>query len=152
MITPWHDKDGFFKYYTAASAKLTLTNTSRKWSTPLLFNDPFDNQFDLHFEEPSEELAEKNLLQFHEIIASPEPLKPNQFGPMTAKMEFIRQVRLQNPDLKYTKEQLAYLRGGVIEGMQQAIKINPEINAEIHDIMADTAIFCLSETLSLIHI
>jgi hypothetical protein len=57
LIKPWHGKYAFFKYYTADSAKLTLKNTSRKWSTPLLFNDPFDNQFDLFFEEPSEELV-----------------------------------------------------------------------------------------------
>ena len=95
MITPWHDKDGFFKYYTADFAKLTLKNTSRKWSTPFLFNDPFDNQFDLYLEEPSDELVEKGLKQFHEIVTSPEPLKDNQFGPLTPKLEFIRQVRLQ---------------------------------------------------------
>jgi hypothetical protein len=146
MINPRHDKDGFFKYYTAASAKLTLKNTSRKWSTPFLFNDPFDNQFDLYLEEPSDELVEKGLNQFHEIVTSSEPLKDNQFGPLTPKMEFIRQVRLQNPDLKYTEDQIAYLRGGVIEGMQRAIKISPETNAEIRGIMADTTVFCLSET------
>ena len=81
MITPRHDKDGFFKYYTADSAKLTLKNTSRKWSTPPTFNDPFDNQFDLYYEEPSAELAEQNLKQFHEIIASPAPLKPYLLDP-----------------------------------------------------------------------
>jgi hypothetical protein len=100
MITPLHNKDGFFKYYAAESAKLTLANTSRKWSTPRLFNDPFDNQFNLYYEEPAEELAEQQLRQFHEILTSPEPLKPNQFGPLTPKVELIRQVRLQNPHLK----------------------------------------------------
>jgi len=146
MIKPWHDKDAFFKYYTADSAKLTLKNTSRKWSTPILFNDPFDNQFDLFFEKPSEELVGKGLNQFHEIITSPEPLEPNQYGSLTPKMEIIRQVRLQNPDLKYTEAQLAYLRGGVVEGMQRAVKISLETNPEIRGIMADTTVFCLSET------
>src|SRR2546430_8409125 len=50
----------FFKYYTAEAAKLTLEHCSRKWSTPLCFNDPFDNQFDLHFEDPSEQLAQRD--------------------------------------------------------------------------------------------
>jgi hypothetical protein len=146
MINPSHDKDGFFKYYTANSAKLTLTHTSRKWSTPRLFNDPFDNQFNLYYEEPSEELAEQQLRQFHEIITSPESLKANQFGPMTPKVEIIRQVRLQNPDLKYTDDEMAYLREGVIEGMRRVIKNVPTMNAEIRGVMADTAVFCLSET------
>jgi len=146
MITPLHDKDGFFKYYTAESAKLTLAHTSRKWSTPRLFNDPFDNQFNLYYEEPSEELAEQQLRQFHEILTSPEPLKPNQFGPMTPKAELIRQVRLQHPDLKYTDDEMAYLREGVIEGMRRVIQYVPTMNAAIRGVMADTTVFCLSET------
>jgi len=146
MITPWHNKDGFFKYYTANSAKLTLKHTSRKWSTPFLFNDPFDNQFDLYFEEPSAELAESGRKQFHEIVNSPEPFKDNQFGPMTSKMEIIRQAHQRNPDLNFTENQLAYVREGTMEGMQRVIKITPETHAEIRRIMADTTIFCLSET------
>ena len=130
VAVPLHDKDGFFKYYTAESAKLTLAHTSRKWSTPRLFNDPFDNQFNLYYEEPSEELAEQQLRQFHEILTSPEPLKPNQFGPMTPKAELIRQVRLQHPDLKYTDDEMAYLREGVIEGMRRVIQYVPTMNAE----------------------
>jgi hypothetical protein len=146
MITPLHNKDGFFKYYTAESAKLTLKHTSRKWSTPRLFNDPFDNQFTLYYEEPSEKLAEQQLAQFHEILTSPEPLKPNQFGPMTSKVEIIRQVRLQNPDLKYTDEEIAYLRQGVMEGMRRVIKYVPTMNVEIRSVMANTSVFCVSET------
>jgi hypothetical protein len=146
MITPWHNKDAFFKYYTVESAKLTLKNTSRKWSTPLLFNDPFDNQFDLYFEEPSDELVEQELNRFHALLRSPEPFSDNQFGPMTPKMEFLRQIYMQNPDLKYTEHEIAHVRGGVIEGMQRTVKIELEINAELRRKMSDTTIFCLSET------
>jgi hypothetical protein len=147
MNTPLHDKDGFFKYYTADSATLTLKNTSRKWSTPALFNDPFDNQFDLYLEEPSNDLIEKQINQFHEIITSPKPLKADQFGGgMTPWVEYLRQAHLRNPDFKYTEDQMAYRREGVIEGMRRAIHITPETNAEIRRIMADTTIFCLSET------
>jgi hypothetical protein len=90
MITPLHNKDGFFKYYTAASAKLTLQHTSRKWSTPLLFNDPFDNQFELHLQDISDELVDQNLQQWHALITSPDPLRPNQLGRLTPIVEYIR--------------------------------------------------------------
>ncbi len=146
MITPLHDKDGFFKYYTADSAKLTLKSTSRKWSTPTLFNDSFDNQFSIYPEEPSDELVEESLNQFLEITTSSNPLAVNQFGSMTPLVEIIRQVHLRNPDFKYTEDELAYLREGTSEGMQRVIDIATETNAEIHRIMADTTIFCLSET------
>jgi hypothetical protein len=146
MISPLHDKGGFFKYYTAESAKLTLKSATRKWSTPLLFNDPFDNQFDLYFEEPSKDLAEKTLEKFHRTLNSPEPFKANQFGAKTPAMELLRQVHVKNPDLKYTEEETAYLLEGVMEGMQRTIDTLPQANDEIRRIMADTTVFCLSET------
>ena len=53
---------------------------------------------------------------------------------------------MQNPDIEYTEDHLAYLRGGVIEGMQRVMAYAPEANAEIRGVMADTSVFCLSET------
>lgn len=146
MIRPLHDREAFFKYYTVESAKATLRSTARKWSTPLLFNDPFDNQFDLRFEEPSEELAKANLAHFIKVLSSKEPFKPNQFGPQTPSMELLRQVHAANPNLEYSAEDLAYLLEGELEGMQKVATIAPETNDEIRRIMADTSIFCLSET------
>ena len=146
MTIPLHDKQMFFKYYTAEAAKIVLRTTSLKWSTPLQFNDPFDNQFDLYYETPDDLLVESQLKQFIEAITSPEPLRPNQYGPKTEEMEFIRQVHMQNPDIKYTEDHLAYLRGGVIEGMQRVMAYMPQANEEIRQLMADTSVFCLSET------
>jgi hypothetical protein len=140
-----HNKEGFFKYYTAASAKLTLRHTSRKWSTPLLFNDPFDNQFELHLQDISDGLVDQNLQQWHALITSPDPLRPNQLGHLTPIVEYIRQIRQQH-DLQYTEAESAYVRGGVAEGMKRATNISAEINAQISSVMADTSIFCVSET------
>ena len=95
---------------------------------------------------PSKELVKKNLAQFLDIITSPAPLNPNQFGPMTYKVELIRKALLQNPDLKHTEDELAYLLEGVIEGMQRTIRISPESNAQFRAVLADTVVFCLTET------
>jgi hypothetical protein len=146
MIRPLHDKDGFFKYYTADSAKRTLRTATRKWSTPSLFNDPFDNQFELHFENPTDELAATNLDLFHRVLRSPEPFEPNRFGPATPQMELLRQIHSQNPELEYTEEDMTDLMGDQREGMQRVLKLTPEMNAEISRIMADRTIFCVSET------
>jgi hypothetical protein len=37
-----HDRQFFFNYVTAAVAKIVLTTRKLRWSSPLLFNDPFD--------------------------------------------------------------------------------------------------------------
>ena len=146
MIAPLHNKDGFFKYYTAESAKVTLESCTRKWSTPFLFNDPFDNQFDLIYDEPTTELIDQNLQKFLEILNSSEPLLPSQFGADTPAMEALRQLHIDDPDFRYTEEEIAYLKEGVVEGMVRVIAALPEVNAEIRRIIADTTIFCLSET------
>ncbi|HXY99199.1 MAG TPA: DUF2971 domain-containing protein [Stellaceae bacterium] len=146
MIAALHNKDGFFKYYTADSAKLTLRATTRKWSTPFEFNDPFDNQFDLFFEEPSDELAAREVNRLHEILTSPVPPKPGQFGSLAPQIEIIRQALLAHPDFKFTEDELADLREGAVEGMRGTINNLPQANAEIRALLADTSIFCVSET------
>src|SRR5258708_6563204 len=118
MVTPRHNRDAFFKYYTVESAKLTLENGSRKWSTPLLFNDPFDNQFDLDFPDPTTGLVTKSTEQFLAALKSSEPFKLNQFGAETPMMEFLRQIHQNNPDIQYSREDLDYLEGGTLQGMQ----------------------------------
>ena len=92
MIIPQHNRGTFFKYYTPESAKSTLRNGSRKWSTPFLFNDPFDNQFDLDFPEPTGELVTRSTEQFLATLRSPKPFKPFQFGDKTPMMEFLRRI------------------------------------------------------------
>ena len=146
MVDPWHDRKSFFKYYTAESAILTLENTTRKWSTPLEFNDPFDNQFDLNLEEPNEELAQKLVQNFHENILSPKPLASDQFGPVTPLVELIRQVHIANPDFQYSESDMAELNEAMMEGMKNVIARAPEHNNEVRRLMADTSIFCLSKT------
>jgi DNA-directed RNA polymerase subunit F len=146
MVAPLHDKEGFFKYYTAESTKLTLTTGARKWSTPALFNDPFDNQFDLKFEEPSVGLARTHVGQFLELMTAGQPIGRDQFGDLAPVMEYLRQIHIQNPGLRYSEADLAELVEGATEGMENVVKTLPQANSEVRAILADTSIFCLSET------
>lgn len=140
-----HDREGFFKYYTPEAAILTLENGSRKWSSPILFNDPFDNQFDLDFPDPTEELTNRNLEQFLAVLRSPEPVRPNQFGPQTAIIEYLRQIHQNNPDIRYTEDKIAELRAATLEGMHNVKTKAPQANYEVRRIMSNASIFCLSE-------
>jgi hypothetical protein len=146
MTTPRHNQHSFFKYYTPESAKLTLRNGSRKWSTPLQFNDPFDNQFDIGFPEPPAEVVAQKAERILTALRSPEPLKPSQFGAKTAEMELLRQLYQHNPGIQFTDDDIAYLQGGVLQGMHNVRRTAPEFNAEVRRIMSDTSIFCVSET------
>ena len=46
-----HDRRFFYKYVAACTARIVLASRKLRWSSPVLFNDPFDNHPDaLHFD------------------------------------------------------------------------------------------------------
>jgi hypothetical protein len=49
----YHDRTAFYKYMSAARAKTVLATRQLRWSSPLLFNDPFDvtQELRLNFDE-----------------------------------------------------------------------------------------------------
>jgi hypothetical protein len=111
-------------------------------------NDPFDNQFDLDFPEPTPELIKQQTEQFHALLRSPEPFRPDYFESKEVYevMEELRQVLQANPDFQYTDDDIAYVEGGTLQGMQNVRKSASEASTEIRRIMADTTIFCVSGT------
>jgi hypothetical protein len=40
----YNDRRHFFRYTTAETARLNVDSRKLRWSSPLLFNDPFDYQ------------------------------------------------------------------------------------------------------------
>jgi len=60
----------FFKYMTAKVAKIVLVNHTLRWSSPLLFNDPFDVQRDFNWGFDVEELKEPLLNEVVNLILS----------------------------------------------------------------------------------
>ena len=53
-----HDRQYFYKYVTPSTAKAVLTNRTLRWSSPLVFNDPFDVPRNLSFDFTARELQE----------------------------------------------------------------------------------------------
>jgi hypothetical protein len=60
----------FFKYITAQVAKVVLVNHTLRWSSPLLFNDPFDVQRDFNWGFDFEELNEPLMNEIRKLIES----------------------------------------------------------------------------------
>jgi hypothetical protein len=48
-----HDRQVFYKYMTARTARIVLSTRKLRWSSPLMFNDPFDvtQELRLNFDE-----------------------------------------------------------------------------------------------------
>lgn len=45
-----HERRFFYKYMPASTAKIVLANRTRRWSSPTIFNDPFDNTQELRLD------------------------------------------------------------------------------------------------------
>lgn len=145
MIRPRHDRSSFLKYYTAESAKKTLFETRLKWSSPKLFNDPFDNQLYLQFEEPTKSTAREISDEFLNIISSNEPIRDGQFGSRTDAVRMLQLIFSKNQH-DFSLEEGEYIREGLMEGMEN-LKSKESMHSQIiHEILSDTSIFCVSET------
>ncbi len=61
VFEPKHDRPYFFKYTSFDAALFVLSNYTLRWSSPLLFNDPFDFQIrlGLNFEDDEEYYVKK---------------------------------------------------------------------------------------------
>jgi len=112
-------KTHFCKYVTADTAKIILTSLKGKWSSPLLFNDPFDMQteilFDFNIEDVEERLVnEISRLAFYDkdVDLKDDPLEIQRWRILSESVppEKLREdlrdaVHLTIPELHKTFEQ-----------------------------------------------
>ena len=66
-----HDRDTFFKYMSADTARQVLSNRTLRWSSPLLFNDPFDVPRKLCFGVTPTSIVNASARQMAEFIEYP---------------------------------------------------------------------------------
>jgi hypothetical protein len=144
MLVP-HNRRHFFKYLSSSSIKHVLRDRALKWSHPSLFNDPFDNELDILPHEDEQLMADQGLDNFMALLNGNQPIEHLQNPLVNAQIEFLRQVT-RRTDYNHTAEDLAYLREGALIGVRNAITRIPETNAEVKKLLADTSIFCVSET------
>ena len=133
--------DFFFKYYTADSLKLTLSKNTRKWSSPVLFNDPFDNRWDLQWAGSTIDL-EKSVKKFIIRQVEKETLELNIMHPDIRLL--VSQIRVLSPtDRAVYLEQFNELKNIYTQSMLDAWII--ELNKDAATHLSDTSIFCLTE-------
>jgi len=80
-----HDRRSFFKYMTAKTAGAVLSSGRLRWSSPLLFNDPFDVPLELIYTFTPQEVLRAALTQCIDLIASP----PEECSRLTPKLRAI---------------------------------------------------------------
>ena len=105
-----HDRDVFFKYATAETAKLILRDLTLRWSSPAVFNDPFDTQLDLQFGFEPDEFIEPMQRAFGALVfADEEPtwVLSEKIGPVVRMLRLVRHKLSRDEFVRQAREGLA---------------------------------------------
>lgn len=89
----------FFKYCTHAVAKIVLSTSRIRWSSPLLFNDPFDCYFSI---EPKFDVAELERTvcdRFVDVVCGEEEPKFVPGNPYVPILQQFRAYQSKSPEL-----------------------------------------------------
>lgn len=73
-----HDRDRFFKYVSVSTALTVLKRSAVRYSSPLIFNDPFDIQSGLHFPFDIDVLHDKALQRMNELVTADQRLRVDE--------------------------------------------------------------------------
>lgn len=80
-----HDRESFFKYVPASTARLIVQNRSLRWSSPVLFNDVFDVPRELSFGVMPTEIVQAISGKIVSLLESP----PQDTSSLEPKLRFI---------------------------------------------------------------
>lgn len=134
-----HDRDSFFKYMPADTAKIVLRNKTLRWSSPLEFNDPFDVPRELALNIPDDEinkaLVEKVILTIENPPENTEGLEPSLVS--LVKMFRTEKAAKQAPMIAAMMREMAQ-RGS-------SCSLEP-VRTEWRNIIPQFRILCLSES------
>lgn len=134
-----HDKASFFKYTTLSTAHAILDTSTLRWSSPSVFNDPFDMQFDLHADIDEERVTRLTVDSLWTAHYSPEGIVAgNPLG------ELIKKYRSIFP--KLSREEFEREFGAAIrKGCRRVPAQVSELNSLFQELLKYTKVLCLSE-------
>lgn len=142
-----HGKSHFFKYLSSDTARIVLANNTLRYSSPRLFNDPFDVQFDLQISFERADLVEASRNRYHQFLSTGKGLGNNQVG-NTAKLFAwaIRPLRKGIEEGKLTIDQVMRdMDSAFSDSADKFFAAHTKVMSEIRASMADVAVLCVSE-------
>jgi hypothetical protein len=135
----------FFKYVTANVARTILENSTLRWSSPAMFNDPFDTQFDLHLEFDEATIVDLVVDELWKIYSQQKILEPaNKIG--QAFQSLLASVRGGLSREEFSRRHESQLRGAIIGMIANAKTLIPGIlHPTQRSLLRDAKLLCLSE-------
>lgn len=139
-MTRTHDRQFFYKYTDFNGLKLILENSSLKWSSPIIFNDPFDHQLRFKYIFEPElairafEEACKRLVYDDSIIL----VKPTIWSK-------IATVTKQFRDKFDERAFITHMRPGIEESVSRFPQLIKQVNELILSNLINSRMLCVSE-------
>ena len=134
-----HNRTSFFKYVSAEVAKFILFNKTLRWSSPLLFNDPFDVDRELAVGIKPSEMRECLIDRLIDMIEKKDDLPYGFIPELRLILETIR--KSGNNDLK--EKIIELLRNCKNDLIHESQGLN-ELNRMWKAIIPEFRILCLS--------
>jgi len=99
-----HNRDYFVKYMTSDTAKKVIDSLQVRWSSPLLFNDPFDTQFSLRFDFKDIEFEKALKAEIIKIVYGIEEPQGDYTHLYFSVLKILRSIRDRIPKVEYESE------------------------------------------------
>lgn len=142
MGTKTHTRETFCKYTTASTAKKVLQTKQVRWSSPLLFNDPFDcgHTFEYGFKlsDAKDFIVEESL----KIIYSEEVVPGNVDHPLYLMLMELRKIR----ERLSREELITEFTLGFEEAASNAVRFLSGFSQQWQVFMREHRVLCLTES------
>lgn len=136
-----HDRTHFYKFATFDTACKILETCKLRWSSPLLFNDPFDHQLEIIFGFDKQEFQHTFLNELERLIFEPDDIYIDPHNPLGYFLNLMRKNRnkLSREELKRESQT------AIITGFENVKKYLDEINHGIIQQLKSTRVLCVTE-------
>jgi hypothetical protein len=134
-----HDRTSFFKYMDAKTARIVLSSTTLRWSSPTRFNDPFDTPRELAYGVQPIDITRALERRFVALVESP---TPDTSGLPPKLRIIVEAARRQSPERR--TEFVAVIKAG-FAGQHPSGDSLEALRAMWRDFIPDFRILCLTE-------
>lgn len=137
----YNDRQHFFKYTTAETAKLIVSSRKLRWSSPLLFNDPFDHQTGFAFPFTGREFSKAFLEASMGVVFGDAQFSP----PHQTKYGDILRIARANRDRCPRDKFETDLQAAAAEMASNFPGLSEELNANLTEQLTRSRVLCLTE-------
>lgn len=145
-MTMLHDRKYFYKYATSETVLTILQKRTVKYSSPVIFNDPFDTQTRIGFAFEESEFVKQFADELYRLIhAKEEPSFIDNGSTLSRGVHFLRKI-VKNSQKKMSKEGFAKVTKDIVETsikeFEQAVE---DVNSWWMKAVRATKVFCVAE-------